>query len=87
MADLAPEASNFSPRTLNGTSVRLSLLVAGPEAFAERAIANGAAGIAPIAKRSCRLRDGRLVGPFDHHWLIGWPLAGESRDWARHAGT
>jgi PhnB protein len=86
VADEAPEASNFSPQTLNGTSVRLNLLVADPDAFAERAIANGATEIAPIADQSYGLRQGRLADPFGHHWLIGRPLAGESGDWARQTG-
>jgi len=83
VADEAPEASNFSPQTLNGTSVRLNLMVTDPDAFAGQAIANGAIEIAPIVAQSYGLRQGRLVDPFGHHWLIGRPLAGESGDWAR----
>jgi PhnB protein len=83
VADEAPEASNFSPQTLNGTSVRLNLMVTDPDAFAGQAIANGAIEIAPIVDQSYGLRQGRLVDPFGHHWLIGRPLAGESGDWAR----
>jgi PhnB protein len=83
VADEAPEASNFSPQTLNGTSVRLNLLIADPDAFVERARANGAAEIAPVVDQSYGLRQGRLADPFGHHWLIGRPLAGESGDWAR----
>jgi len=83
VADEAPEASNFSPQTLNGTSVRLNLLVADPDAFAEQAIANGAIEIAPIVDQAYGLRQGRLADLFGHHWLIGRPLAGESGDWAR----
>ncbi len=83
VADEAPEVSNFSPQTLNGTSVRLNLLVADPDAFAEQAIANGAIEIAPIVDQSYGLRQGRLADPFGHHWLIGRPLAGASGEWAR----
>ena len=86
VADEAPEASNFSPQTLNGTSVRLNLLVADPDALAERAVASGATEIAPVADQPYGLRQGRLVDPFGHHWLIGRPLAGEFGDWARHTG-
>jgi PhnB protein len=73
-------------RRSNGTSVRLNLLVADPDAFAGRAIANGATEIAPIADQPYGLRQGRLADPFGHHWLIGRPLAGESGDWARQTG-
>jgi uncharacterized glyoxalase superfamily protein PhnB len=80
------ETCSSGPQTLNGTSVRLNLLVADPDAFAERAIANGATEIATIADQSYGLRQGRLADPFGHHWLIGRPLAGESGDWARQTG-
>jgi PhnB protein len=83
VADEAPEAANLSPQALNGTTVRLNLLVADPDQLAERAIANGAIQIAPIADQSYGLRQGRLADPFGHHWLIGRPLADESGDWAR----
>lgn len=83
VADEAPEASNLSPQTLNGTSVRINLLVADADGLAERAIANGAIEIAPIADQSYGLRQGRLADPFGHHWLIGQPLPGEIGDWAR----
>jgi EamA-like transporter family len=42
--DEAPEASNLSPQALNGTTVRINLLVADPDQFCERAIAIGAVG-------------------------------------------
>jgi PhnB protein len=87
VADEAPELSNLSPQALNGTSVRLNLLVADPDALAERAIANGAIEIAPIADQSYGLRQGRLADPFGHHWLIGRPLEGEAGDWARTSGS
>jgi PhnB protein len=83
VADEAPEASNLSPQALNGTTVRINLLVADPDRFAEHALANGAIEIAPIADQSYGLRQGRLADPFGHHWLIGRPLAGESGGWAR----
>jgi PhnB protein len=87
VADEAPELSNLSPQALNGTSVRLNLLVADPDALAERAIANGAIEIAPITDQSYGLRQGRLADPFGHHWLIGRPLEGEAGDWARTSGS
>jgi PhnB protein len=83
VADDAPEASNLSPQALNGTSVRINLLVADPDQFCERAIAIGAVEIAPIADQSYGLRQGRLADPFGHHWLIGRPLAGATGDWVR----
>lgn len=83
VADEAPGAANLSPQTLSGTTVRLNLLVADPDAVARRAIAHGAVEIAPVADQPFGLRQGRLADPFGHHWLIGRPLADGSGDWAR----
>lgn len=70
----APEAFNLSPETLEGTSVRLNLLVADPDAVAEQAVAAGAIEVFPIADQEYGLRQGRFADPFGHHWLIGKPL-------------
>jgi PhnB protein len=83
VADEAPEASNLSPQALNGTTVRINLLVVDPDRLFERAIASGAIEVAPVADESYGLRQGRLADPFGHHWLIGRPLAGPTGDWAR----
>ena len=61
VADEAPEASNLSPQALDGTTVRINLLVADPDQFCGRAIANGAVEIAPVADQSYGLRQGRLA--------------------------
>ena len=82
VADEAPEAENLSPRTLNGTTVRINLMVADPDALAARAIAHGAVEVAPVTDQSYGLRQGRLVDPFGHHWLIGRPLTDGTGDWA-----
>ena len=86
VADEAAEARNLSPQAVNGTSVRLNLLVRDPDGLTERALSNGATEIAPIANRSYGLRQGRIADPYGHHWLIGTPLAGEAGEWARVPG-
>jgi PhnB protein len=83
VVDESTEASNPSPDSLDGTSVRLNLLVADPDAVAEQAIASGAREIAKVADQPYGLRQGRLADPFGHHWLIGRPLSGSVGDWAR----
>jgi len=83
VADEAPDDLNPSPQRLGGTTVRLNLLVADPDAVAARAIAEGATQIAPVANQAYGLRQGRLADPFGHHWLIGRPLPGERGAWAR----
>ena len=86
VADEAPGSIQPSPHTLNGTTVRINLMVADPDGLAARAVANGAVQVAPIADQSYGLRQGRLADPFGHHWLIGRPLAGKAGDWARSPG-
>lgn len=83
VADEAPEAANLSPQMLNGTTVRINLIVADPDGLAARAIAHGAVEVAPVADQSYGLRQGRLADPFGHHWLIGRPLPDATGDWAR----
>ena len=74
VVDEVPEAFNISPETLGGTSVRLSLIVADPDAFVARAISAGATEIFPVTDQPYGLRQGRLADPDGHHWLIGRPL-------------
>jgi PhnB protein len=82
VADEAPEADNLSPQTLNGTTVRINLLVGDPDALVARAVANGAVEVTPVADQSYGLRQGRIADPFGHHWLIGRPLPGDAGQWA-----
>lgn len=74
VADEAPQFGNVSPRTLGGTSVRISLYVADPDSVAERAVDAGAELIFPVADQPYGLRQGRVQDPFGHHWLIGRPI-------------
>lgn len=82
VADEAPEASNLSPETLGGTSVRINLFVEDPDSLVERAVQHGAVLVGPVVDQSYGLRQGRLADPWGHHWLIGRPLEGPSGDWA-----
>jgi PhnB protein len=53
-----------APQTAGGTTVRLSLVVDAPDAAAAPAVEDQPYG----------LRQGRVIDPFGHHWLIGRPL-------------
>ena len=75
VVDEAPQVGNLSPETLGGTSVRISLYVADPDAVAQRAIDAGAELIFPVEDQPYGMRQGRVRDPFGHHWLIGRPLA------------
>ena len=72
--DENPAAFNVSPPSLGGTSVRMSLVVADPDALWGRAVAAGAKVVFPIADQPYGLRQGRIQDPYGHHWLIGRPL-------------
>jgi PhnB protein len=74
LGDESPEHGNFSPQTLNGSSVRIILTVADPDAMFARAIAAGASQIFPVSEEH-GWRIGRVVDPFGHHWEIGRPIA------------
>lgn len=71
VVDEVPEAHNLSPETLGGTSVRISLVVDDPDTLAQRAIDAGARELFPVADQPYGMRQGRVVDPFGHHWLIG----------------
>lgn len=76
VVDENPEAFNKSPQSLEGTTVRISLIVDDPDAIAAQAIRAGATEIFPVADQPYGLRQGRFADPDGHHWLIGKPLDG-----------
>jgi PhnB protein len=69
-------ASNLSPQSLNGTSVRITLLVEDPDAVFERALESGGKELFPMADQPYGLRQGRVEDPFGHHWMVSKPLDG-----------
>ena len=75
VADESPKHSNFSPESLNGSSVRMVLIVADPDALFNRAVSAGATVVWPVSDQSYGWRVGRIADPFGHHWEIGKPLA------------
>ena len=74
VVDENPQAFNLSPGSLDGTTVRLSLIVDDPDATAAQAVRAGAREIFPVADQPYGLRQGRIADPDGHHWLIGKPL-------------
>jgi PhnB protein len=74
LAPEAPELGTPSPETAGATTVRVSLHVDDPDAVAEQAVAAGATLLFPVADQDYGMRQGRVVDPFGHHWLIGKAL-------------
>lgn len=71
LSDEAREYQNFSPETLNGSTVRMVLVVDDPDAVYDQAIAAGATAICPVRDEPYGWRIGRLADPFGHQWEIG----------------
>ena len=74
VASEAPELGTPSPETVGATTVRISLHVDDPDAVQAAAVAAGATEMFPVADQFYGLRQGRVVDPFGHHWLIGREL-------------
>jgi PhnB protein len=74
VVDENPAAFNVCPTSLDGTTVRINLIVDDPDATAEQAIRAGAREIFPVDDQPYGLRQGRIADPDGHHWLIGRPL-------------
>jgi PhnB protein len=73
VADESPEHRNFSPDTLHGSTVRMVMIVADPDAAFARAIHAGATVVTEVEDQY-GWRLGRVTDPFGHDWEIGKPL-------------
>ena len=74
VATEAPDLGTPSPETVGATTVRISLHVDDADAAQARAVAAGAREMFQVADQPYGLRQGRVVDPFGHHWLISQPL-------------
>ena len=74
LSEESPEHGNFSPETLSGSSVKMILTVADPDAVFAQAINSGASEVFPVSEGH-GWRVGRVMDPYGHHWEIGRPLA------------
>jgi len=74
VADESPEHGHHSPEGLGGSTVRIALVVADPDAVAQRAVAAGARLAYAVADQDYGWRLGRVEDPYGHSWEIGKPL-------------
>ncbi|GAB3613312.1 MULTISPECIES: VOC family protein [Humibacter] len=74
LATESVELRTPSPETVHGTTVRIHLDVDDPDELAARAVAAGAKRMFAVADQPYGIRQGRVVDPFGHHWLISGPL-------------
>jgi PhnB protein len=68
LADEFPEIGVLSPESIGGSPVMILLQVADVDTFFQRAVAAGATVARPVAGDA--LRNGKLVDPFGHRWMI-----------------
>src|SRR5678816_3480580 len=62
--------TEFSPRTLKGTTVIIGLLVEDPDIVVAKAVAAGGIEIHPVQDYEYGYRQGTIADPFGHHWEI-----------------
>lgn len=74
---VAPPATamkRLSPRSIDGATSRMLLVVEDPDTVVRQAVAAGATESSPVSdEHGWRL--GRIIDPFGHEWEIGAPLA------------
>lgn len=70
LSDENPAWGNKSPETLNGTPVKLCLMVENTDAAVERAVAAGATVQMPPADMFYGFRSAAIRDPFGHQWMI-----------------
>ncbi len=66
-----PELGVVSPQSLNGTAVTLHLLVPDVDAIVAGAVAAGASLDRPVTNQFYGHRNGTILDPFGHRWIIG----------------
>ena len=69
----SPTMKRLDPRTIEGTTSRMLLVVDDPGTIVQRAIEAGATETSPVAhEHGWQL--GRITDPFGHQWEIGKPV-------------
>ena len=70
LADEFPGMGGPSPRSLGGTPVTLMVYVEDVDAVFEKALAEGAKAVNPVADQFYGDRSGQFEDPFGHRWNI-----------------
>ena len=79
------DVTTRSPRTLGGTTARITLQTDDPDAVVERAMARGASVLMPVQKMFWGARYGKIVDPFGHEWGINQQLQEQTEDQTKAA--
>lgn len=71
LADEFPEINVYSPETIGGSAVLITLQVPDVDAMFNRALTAGATVERPLSDGfDGAMRTGKVIDPFGHHWLI-----------------
>lgn len=70
LAEESPEWDNYSPQSLGGATMILTLNVENADAVWGQAVAAGAEVIFPLADQFYGYRQGRLKDPCGHFWIV-----------------
>jgi PhnB protein len=65
-----PQAGQFTPEKINGTTTLIGLFVEDVDTVMNKAVAAGAALISPAQRYDYGYRQGEVSDPFGHCWLI-----------------
>lgn len=69
-----PDVTTRTPRTLGGTTARITVQTDDPDGIVERALARGASVLMPVQQMFWGARYGKFVDPFGHEWGINQQL-------------
>ena len=80
MAQAVPEWGLASPGTLGGSPCLMHLTVDDPDGVAARMAEGGAEILIPIDDRPYGKREGRVLDPHGHLWILSTPIEDLSDD-------
>jgi PhnB protein len=65
-----PAAGELSPETVKATTSAIGIFVPDPHAFVKKAVSAGAREANPVQDYDYGYRQGTVVDPFGHRWLV-----------------
>jgi PhnB protein len=74
LADEHPEIGFISPASLGGSAVMIEMTVPDVDSVMQRAVDAGATVARPAADQDYGWRNGKLLDPFGHTWMISTPI-------------
>jgi PhnB protein len=79
------DVTTRTPKTLGGTTTRITLQTDNADAVVERAAARGAKVLMPLQDMFWGARYGKIVDPFGHEWGINQQLKEQSEEQTKAA--